>query len=119
MNRRLGGVHVNKVQNNPFQPDINHPGFTVSPLLGTPQGLSVFVDGVRMNQPFGDVVSWDPIPRNAIAGMALMPGSHPLFGLNTLGGALAVTTKNGITHPGTAVLSVLIDNWTTGTSACG
>ena len=103
MNRRLGSVHINDVQNNPFQPDVNYRGFTASPLLGTPQGLSVFVDGVRMNQPFGDVVSWDLIPRNAIAGMALMPGSNPLFGLNTLGGALAVTTKSGLTHPGTSV----------------
>ena len=66
MNRRLGSVHVNDVQNNPFQPDVNFRGFTASPLLGTPQGLSVYLDGVRMNQPFGDVVSWDLIPRVAI-----------------------------------------------------
>ena len=32
-------------------------GYTASPLLGTPQGLSVYMDGVRMNQAFGDVVS--------------------------------------------------------------
>ena len=103
MNRRLGGVHVNEVQNNPFQPDVNFRGFTASPLLGTPQGLSVYVDGVRMNQPFGDVVSWDLIPRGAIASITLMPGSNPLFGLNTLGGALSVVTKDGRTHPGTSV----------------
>ena len=103
MSRRLGSVHVNEVQNNPFQPDLNFRGFTASPLLGTPQGLSVYVDGVRMNQPFGDVVSWDLIPRAAIAGITLMPGSNPLFGLNTLGGALSVVTKNGVSHPGSSV----------------
>ena len=103
MSRRLGSVHVNDVQNNPFQPDINFRGFTASPLLGTPQGLSVYVDGVRMNQPFGDVVSWDLIPRAAIAGITLMPGSNPLFGLNTLGGALSVTTKDGSSQPGSSV----------------
>jgi outer membrane receptor protein involved in Fe transport len=103
MNRRLGGVHVNEVQNNPFQPDVNFRGFTASPLLGTPQGLSVYVDGVRMNQPFGDVVSWDLIPRGAIGSITLMPGSNPLFGLNTLGGALSVVTKDGRTHPGSSV----------------
>lgn len=102
-NRRLQGVHVNEMQGNPFQPDVNYRGYTASPLLGTPQGLSVYMDGVRLNQPFGDVVSWDLIPRMAIASTALMPGSNPLFGLNTLGGALAVNTKNGTTHPGTAV----------------
>jgi outer membrane receptor protein involved in Fe transport len=101
MNRRLQGVHINEMQGNPFQPDVNYRGYTASPLLGTPQGLSVYMDGVRLNQPFGDVVSWDLIPRMAIASTALMPGSNPLFGLNTLGGALAVTTKSGLSHRGT------------------
>ena len=64
LNRRLNGVHVNEMQGNPFQPDVNYRGYTASPLLGTPQGLSVYMDGVRLNQPFGDVVSWDLIPRD-------------------------------------------------------
>jgi outer membrane receptor protein involved in Fe transport len=100
MNRRLNGVYINEMQANPFQPDVNFRGYTASPLLGTPEGISVFVDGVRQNQPFGDVVSWDLIPKNAISEVALMPGSDPLFGLNTLGGALSVQTKSGITSPG-------------------
>ena len=103
LNRHLGSVFVNEIQGNPFQPDLNFRGFTASPLLGTPQGLSVYLDGVRINQPFGDVVSWDLIPRAAIAGVTLMPGSNPLFGLNTLGGALAIRTKDGLHAPGTAV----------------
>ena len=86
------------MQSNPFQADINYRGYTASPLLGTPQGLSVYMDGVRLNQPFGDVVSWDLIPRLAIASTTLMPGSNPLFGLNTLGGALAIQTKDGRDH---------------------
>ena len=101
--RELGSVTVNETQGNPFQPDVNYRGFTASPLLGTPQGLSVYLDGVRLNQPFGDVVSWDLIPRSALASIALMPGSNPLFGLNTLGGALSVQTKSGLTHRGTSV----------------
>lgn len=103
MNRRMGSVFVNEVQGNPYQPDINYRGFTASPLLGTPQGLSVYMDGVRMNQPFGDVVSWDLIPRSAISSLNLMPGSNPVFGLNTLGGAITMQTKNGYSNPGTAV----------------
>ena len=103
MNRKLGSVHVNEVQNNPFQPDVNFRGFTASPLLGTPQGLSVYLDGVRLNQPFGDVVSWDLIPKSAISSIALMPGSNPLFGLNTLGGALSIQTKDGLKNPETSV----------------
>jgi outer membrane receptor protein involved in Fe transport len=100
MNRRLNGVYINEMQANPFQPDVNFRGYTASPLLGTPEGISVYVDGVRQNQPFGDVVSWDLIPKDAISDITLVPGSDPLFGLNTLGGALSVTTKNGVSNPG-------------------
>jgi outer membrane receptor protein involved in Fe transport len=95
IHQNLSGVNINEAQNNPYQPDVNFRGFTASPLLGTPQGLSVYQDGVRINEPFGDTVNWDLIPQNAIAGITLMPGSNPLFGLNTLGGALAIQTKGG------------------------
>jgi outer membrane receptor protein involved in Fe transport len=100
MNKRLAGVYVNENVGNPFQPDINYRGYTASPLLGTPEGLSVYLDGVRQNQPFGDIVSWDLIPKVAIGDMALIPGSDPVYGLNTLGGAISVQTKDGLTEPG-------------------
>jgi outer membrane receptor protein involved in Fe transport len=103
LNRRMAGVYLNDVQGNPFQADVNYRGYTASPLLGTPQGLSIYLDGVRLNQPFGDVVSWDLIPRIAISTTTLMPGSNPLFGLNTLGGAVSLHTKTGLDHSGTTV----------------
>ena len=106
LNRRFTGVFVNEMQGNPFQPDLNYRGYTASPLLGTPQGLSVYMDGVRLNQPFGDVVSWDLIPRIAIGSTTLMPGSNPMFGLNTLGGALSIQTKDGRSAPGTSVRAI-------------
>jgi outer membrane receptor protein involved in Fe transport len=106
----LQGVNVNEVQNNPYQPNVNYRGFTASPLLGTPQGLSVFVDGVRVNEPFGDVVNWDLIPLNAISNINLIPGSNPVFGLNTLGGALSVQTKSGRRNPGGAI-EILGGSW--------
>lgn len=102
LNRRMNGVHLNEMQGNPFQPDVNFRGYTASPVLGTPQGLSVYMDGVRQNQPFGDVVSWDLIPRNTIESVTLMSGSDPLFGLNALGGAISIQTKDGVSHPGTS-----------------
>lgn len=98
--RNVGSVDINEAQGNSSQTDINYRGFTASPLLGTPQGLSVFLDGVRINEPFGDVVNWDLIPQAAINTIQLIPGSNPTFGLNTLGGAIAVTTKNGRSNPG-------------------
>ena len=100
LNRRLNGVNINENQENPFQPDVNYRGYTASPLLGTPEGISVYMDGVRQNQPFGDIVAWDLIPKIAISEIALMSGSNPLFGLNTLGGALSIQTKDGYSQPG-------------------
>jgi outer membrane receptor protein involved in Fe transport len=103
MNKRLTSVYVNENAGNSFQPDINYRGYTSSPLLGTPEGLSAYLDGVRQNQPFGDIVAWDLIPKVAIRDMALIPGSDPIYGLNTLGGAVAVQTKDGLTAPGGSV----------------
>ncbi|WP_047215056.1 TonB-dependent receptor [Pandoraea thiooxydans] len=98
----LTSVEIHSSQGNPYQPDVDYRGFTASPLLGTPQGLSVFQDGVRINEPFGDVVNWDLLPQSAIKSVQLIPGSNPLFGLNTLGGALAIATRSGRDSPGGA-----------------
>lgn len=103
LKRRMNGVYVNENQNNPFQPDVNYRGYTASPLVGSPAGLSVFLDGVRQNQPFGDVVAWDLIPKVAVNTTELIPGSTSVYGLNTLGGAIAVQTKSGLTHRGFAI----------------
>jgi len=100
MNKTLGSVSINAAQNNPFQPDLQFRGFTASPLVGVAQGLSIYQDGVRINESFGDAVNFELIPESAIASMNLMPGSNPLFGLNTLGGAISIQTKNGFTHDG-------------------
>lgn len=100
---RISGINVNEIQGNPYQADVNFRGFSASPLLGTPQGVSVYQDGVRINEPFGDTVNWDLVPRAAIASIDLIPGSNPLFGLNTLGGALSIRTKDGFAHPGAAI----------------
>lgn len=96
-------VHVNEATTNGFQPDLQFRGFTASPLLGLPQGLAVYQNGVRLNEPFGDTVNWDLLPGAAVAGIDLMPGSNPLFGLNALGGAISVRTKTGFSHPGHAL----------------
>jgi outer membrane receptor protein involved in Fe transport len=107
MSQNLTGVNVNEVQGSPFQSDITFRGYRASSLLGAPQGISVFLDGVRINEGFGDVINWDMLPEAAIANITLVPGSNPIYGLNTLGGALAFTTKSGRTHPGfTSELSV-------------
>jgi iron complex outermembrane receptor protein len=101
--RRLGSVNINANQGNPWQNDVTYRGFLASPLAGSAIGLSVYLDGMRFNDGFGDTVSWDLIPRLAISGIDVIPGSNPLFGLNTLGGALAVRTKTGRDFPGSTI----------------
>lgn len=101
LNQRLGGVFINEAQNNPLQPDVQFRGFIASPLLGQPQGIAVYQDGVRINDPFGDVVVWALVPEAAIDTIDLIPGSNPVFGLNALGGALSIHTKDGFNNPGT------------------
>jgi len=95
MNSSLASLSINDVQNNPFQPDVQYRGFTASPLLGLPQGISVYLNGVRFNEPFGDTVNWDLFSLSSIEKVTLYSGSNPIFGQNTLGGALSLTTKNG------------------------
>ena len=102
-NDNLQGVSIQETQANPFMPDVTFRGYSASPLGGAPQGVSVFLDGVRMNEPFGDTVRWDLIPTFAIQGMQMVPGSNPLYGLNTLGGAIAIQTKSGRTNQGVAL----------------
>jgi outer membrane receptor protein involved in Fe transport len=102
MNGQMGSVSVNGVQESPLQPDLQYRGFLASPLLGAPQGLSIYLDGVRLNEVFGDTINWDLLPTSAIRSVNLMPGSNPLFGLNTLGGAVSLETKTGFTDPGAA-----------------
>ncbi|MGZ5583366.1 MAG: TonB-dependent receptor [Usitatibacter sp.] len=100
LDRNAASANASSGQGNPFQPDFAYRGFAASPLLGLPQGLGVFQDGVRVNEPFGDVVNWDLIPGSAIGSIQLIPGTTPVFGPNTLGGALAIYTKSGAQFPG-------------------
>ena len=101
--RHARGVHVNSAQGNPLQSDLYYRGYAASPLLGLPMGLTVYQDGVRLNEPLGDAVNWDLIPTRAVAGMSLLGGSNPLYGLNTLGGSIVLNMKNGFDHAGHAV----------------
>src|SRR5262249_48602904 len=90
----LPGVSLDEGQGNPYQPNLIYRGYEASPLGGDPQGLAVYVDGARFNHPFGDATNWDLIPDIAIDQLTL-EGSNPVFGLNALGGALAVSLKTG------------------------
>jgi iron complex outermembrane recepter protein len=99
LNSNLSSVNINDDINDPFQPDILYRGFEASPVLGTPQGLAIYENGVRINEAFGDTVNWDLIPDIAINQVELI-SSSPVYGLNALGGAIAVGMKNGFNYQG-------------------
>ena len=94
LTRKFAGVTLQDAQNNPWQPNLVYRGYVASPLQGQAQGLAVYVDGARFNQPFGDTVNFDLIPDAAIAGVTLHDAS-PVYGLNALGGALVIETATG------------------------
>ena len=99
LNDQVAGVNLDSASGNPDQPTLVYHGFQASPLLGTPQGLAVYVNGVRFNDPFGDTVNWDLIPNIAI-GQLNLEGPNPVFGLNALGGALSVQLRDGFSYQG-------------------
>ncbi len=103
LGRSAASVNLNEIQGNPFQLDLNYRGQRLSPVLGSAQGISAYLDGVRINEAFGDVISWDMLPESAISTITMIPGSNPMYGMNTLSGALVMTTKNGLTHEGNEV----------------
>lgn len=99
VNRKLPGVTLGDQTGNPFQRDLDYRGFIASPVQGTPQGIAVYQNGVRINESWGDVVNWDFIPEKAIDRVSLFP-NNPVFGLNAIGGALSIQMKNGFTYHG-------------------
>ena len=100
LQQRLGSVTLEGATSNPVQPTLRFRGFTASPLLGLPQGIAVYQNGVRINEPFGDIVQFDLIPQFAMESIQLAAGAEPTFGLNALGGALALRLKNGFEATG-------------------
>jgi iron complex outermembrane receptor protein len=97
--QRIPGVSTSDQQGNSFQTDIRYRGFVASPVPGQPQGLAVYMNGIRINEAFGDTVNFDFIPSNAVD-RADLQSNNPVFGLNALGGAISFQMKNGFTFQG-------------------
>jgi iron complex outermembrane recepter protein len=97
--QRIPGVTLSDPNGNSAAQSLSYRGFFASPVQGTPQGIAVYMSGIRFNEAFGDTVNWDLIPTNAIDRSDLWT-NNPVFGLNALGGALNLTMKNGFTYQG-------------------
>ena len=102
LQKNVPGVIVNEVTGNPFQPNVQFRGFVASPVAGTPQGLAVYQNGVRINEAFGDTVNWDLIPTAAIQSVTVVT-NNPAFGLNALGGAINLQMKDGFNYHGAEI----------------
>jgi iron complex outermembrane receptor protein len=97
--QQVSSVNFNDTLADPFQPEVLFRGFEASPVLGTPQGMAVYQNGVRVNEAFGDTINWDLIPDIAIDRIDVLNATS-VFGLNALGGAATLTMKNGFTYQG-------------------
>ena len=102
LTRYVPSINLNEVNGNPFTPDVQFRGFVASPVSGTPQGLAVYQNGVRINEAFGDTVNWDLIPTTAIKSVDVVT-NNPAFGLNALGGAVVVQMKDGFNYHGAEI----------------
>jgi iron complex outermembrane receptor protein len=109
MTRSLPFTSLTNQSGNPYQQDFNYRGFVASPVSGTPQGIAVYQNGVRINEAYGDVVNWAFIPEAAINKLTLQP-NNPVFGLNAIGGAISIEMKNGFTYQGTQ-FEALAGSW--------
>src|SRR5215216_1725360 len=102
LQQQVPGIIISDTTGNSFQPDIQFRGFVASPVAGTPQGLAVYQNGMRINEAFGDTVNWDLIPTAAIRSVTVVT-NNPAFGLNALGGAVNVQMKDGFNYKGAEI----------------
>ena len=102
LQQHVPGVIISDTTGNPFMPDVQFRGFVASPVAGTPQGLAVYQNGMRINEAFGDTVNWDLIPTAAIRSVTVVT-NNPAFGLNALGGAVNVLMKDGFNYHGAEI----------------
>src|SRR5438067_732452 len=93
--RRLPGVSTADQQGNSFQMDLAVRGFQGTSVTGAPQGISVFVDGVRVNEPTVEEINFDLLPLDDVERVELIRGPGAVFGRNTLGGVLNIVTRRG------------------------
>ncbi len=98
--RRTPGVSVTDEIGSPLSESVDFRGETATPVPGTPEGLAVYMNGVRINESYGDVVNWDLVPQVAIDQAQIVTG-NPVFGLNALAGAVVMNMKSGFTWQGT------------------
>ena len=92
---KIPGASLSDEQGNSYQPDLSLRGFQTSPVVGLPQGVSVFLDGVRVNEPTAEEINFDLLPMEDLERVEIIPGPSVVFGRNTLAGAINLVTERG------------------------
>ncbi|MGH7672837.1 MAG: TonB-dependent receptor [Gemmatimonadales bacterium] len=89
------GVSIYDDLGSPYKLNLSTRGFNVGPVVGLPAGVSVFLDGVRQNEPDAAQVNFDLLPLEHVKRIELLSGSGSLLGSNSLGGAVNLITRRG------------------------
>jgi outer membrane receptor protein involved in Fe transport len=89
------GVSIYDDLGSPYKLNMSTRGFTVGPTVGLPPGVSVFLDGVRQNEPDAQEVNFDLLPLEHVERVEVLSGTASLLGPNSLGGAVNLITRRG------------------------
>ncbi len=96
---QLPGVTTSDELGATGQLDVSLRGFNVSPVIGLPQGVTVYVDGVRANEPGAHEVNFDLLPLEDLERVEVVYGPSVLLGRNALGAAVNLVTRRGASPP--------------------
>src|SRR5438128_1492707 len=96
---QLPGVTTSDELGATAQMDVSLRGFQVSPVIGVPQGVAVYVDGVRANEPGAHEVNFDLLPLEDVERVEVVYGPSVLVGRNALGAAVNLVTRRGANPP--------------------
>src|SRR2546428_682037 len=100
---QLPGVTTSDELGATGQLDVSLRGFQVSPVIGLPQGVTVYVDGVRANEPDAHEVNFDLLPLEDVERVEVVYGPSVLLGRNALGAAVNLVTRRGTSPAGREV----------------
>ncbi|MGE0054046.1 MAG: TonB-dependent receptor [Hyphomicrobium sp.] len=102
LQQQVPGIILSDTAGSSFRTDVSYRGFDASPIGGRSQALAVYMNGIRINEAFGDTVNLDALPAIAISDIAVV-GANPVFGLNAIGGAISITMKDGFQYQGATI----------------
>jgi iron complex outermembrane recepter protein len=97
--RQVAGFSSYDDLGSPYKLNISSRGFYSSPVVGLPQGVAVFLDGIRMNEPEASQINFDLLPMDHIQRIEVLSGNGSLLGRNALGGAINLVTARGTGPP--------------------